>query len=253
MQLNLQKLPFVQKKHIPWIIWSIAGLYYFYDFILRMLPGTMTSQLMHFFHVNATGLAVFTASYYWSYTFMQIPAGVIIDRYSIHKTIFASCLFCLFGFVLVHTTHLIHVAEVGRFIIGFGCAFAYIGALKVASIWLPKNRFGLASCVIDSLGTAGAIFTEVALVRLSIKSGYTTTAIILLLIGIAIALIIYFCLHDAPAISDHGKLKEIDTRDRGSIIEKLIRISKNPQIWLIGLVGCLFYLPFSVVGDVWRS
>ena len=256
-KIDLHKLPFINRNAIPWIIWSIAALYYFFEIILRMLPGTMATQLMDIFQINATDLGVFTAFYYWSYTAMQIPAGLIVDRFSIRRILFTACLLCVGGFALVHASNNIHLAEAGRFVIGFGSAFAYVSALKVASIWLPRHHFGLATCIVDSIGMLGAMFTEVVMVRLSINSGYQKSIFVLLITGIVIALIIFFIFKDAPNIkATHIKLKNknmraVSMRDKSNVIDKIALIAKHPQVWLIGLVGCLFYLPSSVVGDVW--
>lgn len=256
IRIDLQRSTFLNKilnkNAIPWIIWSVAGLYYFFEIILRMLPGTMATELMRFFQINATELGVFTAFYYWSYTLMQVPAGLIVDRFSIRRTLFTACLMCILGFAIVHASHRIHLAEIGRFIIGFGSAFAYVAALKVASLWLPRNHFGLASCIVDSLGMFGAMFAEIVMVRINIREGYQSSVLLLLISGVIIALLIFLILKDAPyTINKDGKIQETDRRDKTDVLAKLVLISKNPQIWLIGLVGCLFYLPSSVVGDVW--
>lgn len=251
MRANLDKLPFIRKNHIPWIIWSIAGLFYFYEIILRMLPGTMPTELMNIFHVNATQLGVFTASYYLSYTLMQIPAGLIVDRFSVRRTLLFATSLCISGFALVHMSDYLGFAEAGRFIIGFGSAFAYVSALKVASIWLPKNHFGLASCIVDSIGMIGAIFTDYVLVRINISSGYQSSVMLLLVTGALVALLIFFIFSDAPEDKEETLAESVYRSDHTNILEKLITISKNPQIWLIGIVGLLFYLPSSVLGDVW--
>ena len=47
MRLDLHKFPFLNEKSIPWIIWSITGLFYFFEIMLRILPGTSTSELIH--------------------------------------------------------------------------------------------------------------------------------------------------------------------------------------------------------------
>ena len=254
MRLDLRKISFINERAIPWIIWSVAGCYYFFEIMLRILPGTMAHHMMETFQITATQFGMFTAFYYWSYTLMQIPAGLIVDRYSIRKTLFFACLMCIFGFVMIHYTTNINIAELGRFTIGFGSSFAYVAALKVASIWLPPKNFGMASCIVDSLGMFGAIFVELAIVRINITYGYATSLHILLILGFLVALLIHCVLRDKPDKDNllaPKKHIEINLHDKTDIITKLSSIIKNPQIWLIGLVGALFYLPSSVIGDVW--
>lgn len=250
--INLRKIPFIPEVAIPWIIWSVAGLYYFFEIILRTLPSTMSHHLMETFQINATHLSVLTSFYYYiAYTAMQIPAGLIIDRYSVKKTLFFACLSCIFGFILFNSTKNLGIAETGRFVIGLGSAFAYVSALKVASVWLSRRHFGLASCIIDSLGMIGAMFADDIIARLNITSGIDTSIHLLIGVGLLIALLIFFVLKDTPEEKVRNwKKKSLNTYDKTSIFKKLSLITKNPQIWMIGFVGCLFYLPSAVIGDL---
>lgn len=250
--LNLRNIPFISESAIPWIIWSVAGLYYFFEIILRTLPSTMSHTLMDIFQINATSLSVLTSfCYYVIYTLMQIPAGLMVDRYSVKKVLFFACLSCIFGFILFNSTRNFHIAEFGRLVIGFGSAFAYVSALKVASVWLSRRHFGLATTIIDSLGMLGAMFADDILARLNITSGIESSFHLLIGIGLFIALLIIFVLKDTPDRKIKNKYEvSLNTHDKTNIFKKIVFIAKNPQIWLIGIIGCLFYLPSAVLGDL---
>ena len=251
MRINLENIPFLSKKAIPWIIWSIVGLYYFYEITLRVLPSTLRHEFIGIFQINATQFGLFASLYYWSYTFMQIPTGLIVDRFSIRKTLFVACLMCISGFFLIHISNQIGMAYIGRFVVGLGSAFAYVYALKVASIWLPRNHFGLATTIADSLGMLGVMFADTVFIKVTANSGIERTTSILIIAGLAIASLIFFVFRDKPDSEENIELNKQDTKDWSHIIDKILHIISKPQVWLIGLVGCLFYLPSSVIQDVW--
>ena len=254
-KINLRAIPFIPKKAIPWIIWSIPGLFYFYDVVLRIFPSTIAQQMMTSFQINATQFGTYTACYYITYTAMQIPAGIIVDRISIYKTLFIACCCCLFGLLLTHYCHNIQTAYIGRLIIGFGAAFAYVTTLKVASVWLAASNFGIAATIADSLGMLGGIFTDEVLTRLNASEGYQNSEYWLIATGVLIVLLILFVLRDRPRVrktaAQQHKPCSQNLYDKTSFIQRILNILKNPQIWLIGVVGCLYYLPSSVVGDTW--
>lgn len=249
--IDLKKISFIPTAAIPWIIWSIVGIYYLFEIILRVLPSTMRAEFTQAFQINATQFGFFTSLYYASYVLMQIPAGLIVDRFSIRKTLFVACVMCISGLVIVHATNNIDIAYVGRFVIGLGSAFAYVYTLKVATIWLPRHHFGLATCIADSLGMIGAMVADLVFVRVNISYGTHQSVIALVIAGAVVAMLIFFVFRDKPGTKKSRELNKEDTRDFMHIVDKLKRIVKNPQIWLIGIVGCLFYLPSSVIGDVW--
>ena len=250
--LNLRNIPFISENAIPWIIWSIAGLYYFFEIIIRTLPGTMSHTLMHIFQVNASSLSVLTSFFYYvAYVAMQIPAGLLVDRYSVKKVLFFACLSCVFGFIIFNSTRDYHWAEFGRLVIGLGSAFAYVSALKVASVWLSRRHFGFATTIMDSLGVLGAMFADDILAHLNITSGIESSFQLLIIIGLFIAFLIIFVLKDMPDSKVKNKHHtSLNTNDKTDIFKKLLFIGKSPQIWLIGIVGCLFYLPSAVLSDL---
>ncbi|OGT45663.1 MAG: hypothetical protein A3E82_09225 [Gammaproteobacteria bacterium RIFCSPHIGHO2_12_FULL_38_11] len=250
--LNLKNIRFIPVAAIPWIIWSIAGLYYFFEIIIRTLPSTMSSSLMHIFQINATSLSVLTSFFYYiAYTVMQIPAGLLVDRYSVKRVLFIACLSCVFGFMIFYSTRNYHLAEFGRLVVGLGSAFAYVSALKVASVWLSRRHFGFATTIMDSLGMLGAMFADDILARINIDDGIQSSINILIVIGLFIAFLIIFVLKDTPESQIKNKNQtRLSTNDKTNIFKKLCLIGKNPQIWLVGIVGCLFYLPSAVIGDL---
>ena len=81
--------------------------------------------------------------------------------------------------------------------------------------------------------------------------GTHDSVLTLVITGLVIAMLIFFVFRDKPGTKKSRELNKEDTRDVMHIFEKLGRILRNKQVWLIGIVGCLFYLPASVMGDVW--
>ncbi|MCX7120526.1 MAG: MFS transporter [Gammaproteobacteria bacterium] len=250
--LNLHNMRFIPVNAIPWIIWSIAGLYYFFEIIIRTLPSTMSGTLMQIFQINATSLSMLTSFFYYiAYTVMQIPAGLLVDRYSVRRVLFIACLSCIFGFIVFYSTRNLHLAEFGRLVVGLGSAFAYVSALKVASVWLSRRHFGFATTIMDSLGMLGAMFADDVLAHINIVDGMQSSINLLIGIGLFIAFLIVFVLKDTPDTKVKNKNQScLNTNDKTNIFKKLCLIGKNPQIWLVGVVGCLFYLPSAVIGDL---
>lgn len=235
-----------------WGLWSIAALFYFYEICMRMLPGIMSHDYMIHFKINATQFGSFTALYYWSYTIMQIPAGLAVDRFSIKNILFSAIATCLLGFTLVHFTDNFFIAEIGRFIIGLGSAFAYVSALKVAAVYLPPERFGIASCLLDSLGMLGALFTSTLLLQVHVHFGSASCAMLLIIFGIFLLPFVNFL----PEVKSRTQRKETQKSslrklDITTTAHQLRNIFTKKNFWLLGFVGALSYLPSSVIGDVW--
>ena len=60
--------------------------FFAWEFFLRISPSLVLDQLATQYQTNALGLAAIASCYYLGYSLIQIPAGILLDKFSI-KTI----------------------------------------------------------------------------------------------------------------------------------------------------------------------
>ncbi len=237
------------RKVLAWTIFGIGMLFYCYAYFLRISPSVMMDDLLQHFHINASLFGNFAAFYYYSYTPMQLPVGVLIDRYNIRLVLFSACLLAVSGLAIFISVDNYYLALLGRFLIGFGSAFAYISALKLATLWLPPNRFAMAAGLTTSFGMLAAIFSERYLQNMVQALGYQHALYSALIAGVVLSVVIFFLVKERQgqakpkATDDHPHMRQL--------FSNLAMMIRNPQMWLIGVLGCLLYLPASVFLDVW--
>ena len=100
--------------------------------------------------------------YFPIYAICQIPAGYILDRYSIKIVLSLACFIVSIGLVCMMNAS-ISALIIGRLLIALGSAFAFLGALKVASVWLPEHLFPIAVGLTNTIGVFGGIFGQIFL------------------------------------------------------------------------------------------
>lgn len=235
----------------PWLICGLGALFYTYEYFLRIAPSVMTTDLMHTFSISAGTFGNLIAFYYYAYTPAQLLVGVLMDRYGPRRLLTLACLICALGaylFASAGHNDLVLVA-VGRFLMGFGSAFAFVGVLKLATIWLPPDRFALVAGFTSALGTIGAMFGEVAMAELVEYMGWKPTIFVAAALGVVLAIVIALFIRDGSK-----EAQELDTRDSidfAHVFAGLIRLLKSQQIWINGAIGCLLYLPTTVFAELW--
>ena len=126
-----------------WAMWAIAASFFLLAYFARVAPSVMATSLMRTFHVSAFRLGTLSACFYYAYIGMQLPVGTLFDLLKTKTLLTIAVFLCGISCILFGFTNAIVIAETYRFIMGFGSAFAFVGALKIASIWLPANRFGV--------------------------------------------------------------------------------------------------------------
>ncbi len=234
----------------PWIICSLGALYYCYEYFLRISPSVMIPELMKAYQLTGAEVGNLSAFYYHAYVPMQIIVGLLMDRYGPRRLLALACLFSVIGTYLFAGGHNFAMAELGRFLVGFGAAFAFVGALKLATIWLPPNRFALISGIITSLGMIGAMAGDILLRNLVDVLGWKTTTYASAGVGVVLTILIWSIVRDVNPSPTHSHYhaERIYFHD---LLKGLWGALRNPQIWFNGIVGFVLYLSLSAFAELW--
>lgn len=240
------------KSAYPWLIVSIGMLFYCYNYFLRVSPSVMQGELTHAFHITATQFGALAGFYYWAYTPMQIPAGMIYDKFGVRFVLCVACLVSVIGLSVFVASDNYLMAGVGRLLIGLGCAFAYIGTLKLASVWLPANRFATVAGLTTAIGMTSGALAQTYLSSVVAAIGYQEALRSALIAGIILSVLIILIIRNRSYYQEDNSLNEMQSPiNTGQLLTALKHIFTNPQMWLIGIIGCLLYLPSSVFLDLW--
>lgn len=232
---------------VAWLICGLGAVYYSYEYFLRISPSVMENSLRDHFNLSKTGFGVLSSFYYYAYVPLQIPVGVLLDRYGPRLLITIACLICVLGTFIFAGTSVFWIAALGRFLVGFGSAFAFVGVLKLATIWLPENKLAMVSGMAAALGTIGAMIGDNLLGSLVIHMGWRETAYLTAYIGIGLAVVLWFGIRDKKS---HQRRSGTVDNLRKSMIDLGI-ITRNKQMWINGMFGCLVYLPTTVFAELW--
>lgn len=240
------------KRHVlPWIMFGIGVSFYCYAYFLRIFPSTMKTELMHHFHITASQFGNLAAFYYYAYTPMQIPVGVLIDKYGVRNSLIMACLICATGVTLFTSAdESFLIACLGRFLMGFGAAFGYISVLKISSLWLPTRHFALAAGITTATAMSTAIFADLFLVRWVHEIGYDDTLHFATIAGLLLAATIFIALRNRPRPENAHRIPPYRS-SFPELMAGLRVIFSRAQTWYIGTVGLLLYLPASVFLDLW--
>ena len=148
---------------LAWFMWLIAALFYVLDYFLHTAPTQLLAPMSDtiFHNTSAKNLAHIgniMSIYFPVYAICQIPAGYCLDRFGVRIPLMLACLMVGAG-LWVSTYATPHTLVMGRLLTAAGSSFAFLGALKTASMWLPTRHLGLAVGLTNSLGTilGGAI------------------------------------------------------------------------------------------------
>lgn len=212
---------------LPFFAWLTGAMFFFYAWVLRVAPSVMVDELMRDFSVGAAAIGNLSAFYFYGYAGMQVPVGMMIDRFGPRRLMGVAAALCALGCVLYALSPTFWGVAAGRFLIGASAAFSLVGAMAVAGQWFPPARFALLSGMAMALGMIGGVFGQAPL-RLLIEATDWRMATLLLALGGALL-----------AVSAFGTVRD---RRRGSgglgqVLGGLGQVMRNRQTWFIALAG----------------
>lgn len=232
-----------------WMIWGVSAVFYLYEYLLRASPSVMTHQLMQDFAITSTGLGLISSMYYYAYTPLQIPCGLIVDRLGARLVITLSCVLCFVGTFIFAQSEGLLGAQIGRFLIGAGSACAFLSTLKLASKWFPPHYFAVLSGMTTMMGiTLGGYAAGQPLALFVNSMGWRSALIWLAIFGVGVALLCWVLIKNAP----HKKTSSTHaSATQSTLMADVLFLIKNPQTWLIALYGCLMYVTISAFAEMW--
>ena len=234
---------------MPWVVWGLGCLFYFYECLLQVSPSVMSSELMRDFAVTSQTLGILSGIYFYSYAVMQLPGGVMMDYFGPQRLLTVATTICAISTISFGLTDNFFMACVARLMIGFGSAFAAVGAMKLAVNWFPAERFALLTGMMVTIGMLGAIGGEAPLALLIDNYGWRHSMVIMGSIGLILAVLIFTVAKDVPknARITHPAPSEHDE----PLVSSLVMLLKNKQLWLVACYGGLMYMATPIFCGLW--
>jgi len=181
-----------------WAVWGVGLLVYLVAVFHRSSLAVAGLAASERFDISAAQLATFTMLQLVVYAGMQIPVGLLVDRFGSRSvlltgTVLLTC--AQAGFALADSYG---AALVARVFVGMGDAMTFICVLRLVSSWFPPRRIPLMTQLTGTLGQLGAIAAAVPMTWALGALGWTTAYLVAASIGVALALATILVLHDTP-------------------------------------------------------
>jgi MFS family permease len=227
---------------LPWAAWIAAALFFFYGFLLRVSPSVMVGELMRDFAVGAAILGNLSAVYFYLYASLQVPVGLLYDRFGTRRLLTVATLFCAGGAALFAAAPTLEIAYLGRALIGAGAAFSFVGAATIAARDLPARHYATLVGTLQLIGMLGAFGGQGPMALTVDALGWRGAMFAATTLGVALALALWLLVRDPPRVAQAGGLP---------LLAGLKMVLRNPQSWLIALYGAAATAPMLSFAGLW--
>ncbi|QVL56651.1 MAG: MFS transporter [Simkaniaceae bacterium] len=234
-------------------VWSLASLFFLYEFFLQVFLSTISDQLMQSLNLDASEYSIMNAGYFLPYAIMQIPVGILVDRFGARRLLTIAISAAAVGVFWFSRTTTFEIGFISRFFMGFGSSFAYVSLLVLAMNWFPKKHFGLMVGLANFLGATGPFLAGGPLVLLLklFNNDWRLILVCISILGVVLAICVGLFVRNGPGRKKGAVIHLDPYKEKLSVRMKLL--IQNRQAWIIALFSALVYVSLPLLGAYWGT
>ncbi len=203
---------------MAWVVWGVGIAAYISAVMQRTSLGVVGTQAAAHFGTTVGIVSTFVVVQIATYALMQIPAGVLLDRFGSRTMLVAGSLVMSVGQVAVALTDELGIAIAARILLGAGDACIFTAILRLLPFWFKPSRVPILSQMTGMLGQLGQVSAVAVLLPLIDVAGWRPTFLFAAAVSVIMALCCLLAVRDVPPGAEHvlmsGRAAEIPSQVR---------------------------------------
>jgi MFS family permease len=130
---------------------------YFLSFFFRNVNAVIARDLADEFALTPSDLGLLTSMYLLTFAAVQLPLGVLLDRYGPRRVVAALLCIAAAGALVFALARDLSMLSVGRALIGLGVSGSLMGAIKAFTLWFTPSRLATVNGLYLSVGGIGGL------------------------------------------------------------------------------------------------
>ncbi|MCE4024742.1 MFS transporter [Microbacterium sp. Au-Mic1] len=181
-----------------WLIWIVGVSAYVVSITNRTSLSAVGVDAAHLFQADASTLSLFAVLQLAVYGLMQIPVGLLLDRFGSRPIMVAGMLLMAVGQLVMAFAPNVGVAIVARMILGAGDAAIFPGVLRLVAIWFPAQRGPLMAQLTGIVGQLGQLVALLPLPVLLHSTSWSVTFGSLAGLGVLFTVLVFALIRNRP-------------------------------------------------------
>ncbi|MGA7749338.1 MAG: MFS transporter, partial [Gallionella sp.] len=237
-------------RRLRWTSYMLVAGCYMLAYFHRMAPAAIATDLQQSFHASGAALGALAAAYFYTYTVMQIPVGVMADTLGVRKIVAIGAAIAGVGSLVFGMADTLAVATMGRVLVGLGVSSMFISLMKLNSVWFHDRHYGTVGGMSLMLGNMGSVLAATPLVWAVTHTSWRNVFITVGLFSMVLAVLVWFLVRSHPGEAGLPSMRELEGGEahplhHGHWYDGLIKVMKNRASWPgfwpnLGVGGSLF-------------
>jgi len=229
---------------LPWLIWVLSALFVVFNYVQQVVPNIIAVDLSHAFNASASTLGNIAACYFYGYAILQIPVGLIVDRFGTRWPLVLAILVAGLGTLAFSQVHGSGAAQIARFAMGASAAFSFIGCLKLVQAWFPPSKFSTLAGMTNTAGMIGSV-SGVPIAVLVKVIGWRETVAWMGGAELILAVLVFAVVRD-PVATVSQSATPAPTGGMSAVLS-------NPHVWINAVYATSISLVYVAFGGLWGT
>lgn len=208
-------------SHRALLVWAAATGIYVISVFNRSSLAVAGLYAIDRFHINALELSSLIVVQLFVYAVMQIPVGLLLDRFGSRILMLAGVGLLALGQTVFALTTDFGLAVAARAIVGMGDSFCFVSVLKLITIWFNSRRAPLITQVTSMLGNLGLIAATFPMLHLLAAFDWAKAFTIVTIVGLLAALALLPFISNSPPVESRPRLSQ----------ESQPALAAGPSVW----------------------
>ncbi|AEA26095.1 MULTISPECIES: MFS transporter [Pseudonocardia] len=182
-----------------WVVWSVGLFAYLVGVMNRTTFGVAGLDAADRFGAAPAVLSGFLVLQLLVYAALQIPTGLLLDRFGARRLVVLGALVMAVGQLLLALASTLPLAIAARVLVGAGDALTFISVLSVVNAWFPARQVPVLTQLTGLLGQGGQVLSAVPFALLLHHVGWAPAFVSAAALGVAAALAVLAVFRNRPA------------------------------------------------------
>lgn len=194
-----------------WIIWIVGVAAYIVSIANRSSLSAVGVDTAERFHADASVLALFAVIQLAVYGGMQVPIGLLLDRFGARPLMVIGMFLMSVGQLTMALSEDLTVALIARVLLGAGDAAIFPSVLRLIAVWFPTQRNPLMVQLTGIVGQTGQIVAVIPLAALLHSTSWSIAFGSLAGLGVLFTLLVLLIIRNRPATLTHDVTVDTNT------------------------------------------
>ena len=218
----------------------------FTNLFLRSSLGVMAPGLTQEMALSPAMLSTVASSFFFAYAIMQLPTGMLLDRFGPRRTLATMLLFTTAGAALFSMARTPDMLIAGRILMGIGCAGTFTGGFYVLNAWLPPERVVTQIGAVNSFSALGTLCAATPFAIMIAWIGWRESYWIFTGGVAALTLAMALVMRDVPPGKAPSPAKSESLRN---VFAGVREAARQPDMWRLLVVGLPMSAASTIVGS----